>query len=223
MPKAEYGTPKYVAKRMKARGLQKLRWYCQVCEKQCRDENGFKCHNQSPSHTRKVNEAKDGGRPGVMEYSRQFKHDFIYLLRVSHGEKSIEANKFYNEYIQNKEHVHMNATKWPSLTAFVWHVAREGICKVDETSRGLMISWLNPNLEAKLHESEIAQQASQRTANEERAYSVMLGRVKSQDRASPTPGQPPAVSAPAAAEGTTISFNVANTATSKKVSPLKLK
>jgi hypothetical protein len=25
-----------------AKGLQKLRWYCQMCQKQCRDENGFK-------------------------------------------------------------------------------------------------------------------------------------------------------------------------------------
>lgn len=44
MPKAEVGTPKYLANKMKAKGLQKLRWYCQMCQKQCRDENGFKCH-----------------------------------------------------------------------------------------------------------------------------------------------------------------------------------
>jgi DNA/RNA-binding protein KIN17 len=35
-------TPKAIAKRLKAKGLQRLRWYCQMCEKQCRDENGFK-------------------------------------------------------------------------------------------------------------------------------------------------------------------------------------
>lgn len=35
-------TPKAIANRIKAKGLQKLRWYCQMCEKQCRDENGFK-------------------------------------------------------------------------------------------------------------------------------------------------------------------------------------
>jgi hypothetical protein len=33
-----------IANRIKAKGLQKLRWYCQLCQKQCRDENGFKCH-----------------------------------------------------------------------------------------------------------------------------------------------------------------------------------
>ena len=31
-------TPKAIANRIKSKGLQKLRWYCQMCEKQCRDE-----------------------------------------------------------------------------------------------------------------------------------------------------------------------------------------
>ncbi|CAE7923222.1 KIN17 [Symbiodinium necroappetens] len=39
---------------MKAKGLQKLRWYCQMCQKQCRDENGFKCHRMSDGHQRQM-------------------------------------------------------------------------------------------------------------------------------------------------------------------------
>ena len=35
MPKAERGTPKDIANRQKAKGLQKLRWYCQMCQKEC--------------------------------------------------------------------------------------------------------------------------------------------------------------------------------------------
>jgi DNA/RNA-binding protein KIN17 len=31
-------TPKAIANRLKSKGLQKLRWYCQMCQKQCRDE-----------------------------------------------------------------------------------------------------------------------------------------------------------------------------------------
>lgn len=31
-------TPKAIGNRIKAKGLQKLRWYCQTCQKQCRDE-----------------------------------------------------------------------------------------------------------------------------------------------------------------------------------------
>ncbi|KAF5655184.1 zinc finger rts2, partial [Fusarium heterosporum] len=31
MGKAEVGSTKFVANRMKSKGLQRLRWYCQVC------------------------------------------------------------------------------------------------------------------------------------------------------------------------------------------------
>ena len=34
-------TPKAISNRIKAKGLQKLRWYCQSCQKQCRDEVSF--------------------------------------------------------------------------------------------------------------------------------------------------------------------------------------
>ena len=34
------GALKALSNKMKSKGLQKLKWYCQLCEKQCRDENG---------------------------------------------------------------------------------------------------------------------------------------------------------------------------------------
>lgn len=70
-------TPKEIAKRIKAKGsqrperdrvravsdqqvvrlvagLNKLRFYCQVCEKSCRDDNGYKCHLASEAHQRQI-------------------------------------------------------------------------------------------------------------------------------------------------------------------------
>lgn len=38
MGKADFLSPKAIGNRIKAKGLQKLRWYCQMCQKQCRDE-----------------------------------------------------------------------------------------------------------------------------------------------------------------------------------------
>jgi DNA/RNA-binding protein KIN17 len=38
-------TPKAISNRIKAKGLQKLRWYCQSCQKQCRDEVNFQQTN----------------------------------------------------------------------------------------------------------------------------------------------------------------------------------
>ena len=42
MGKGDFLTPKAIANRIKAKGLQKLRWYCEMCQKQCRDANGYK-------------------------------------------------------------------------------------------------------------------------------------------------------------------------------------
>ena len=54
MPKHGVFTPKGIANAMKAKGLSRLKWYCQMCQKQCRDENGFKCHQTSESHKRQM-------------------------------------------------------------------------------------------------------------------------------------------------------------------------
>ncbi|SCW02203.1 LAFE_0F01244g1_1 [Lachancea fermentati] len=123
MGSAEYGTAKYLSKQLKAKGLQKLRFYCQVCQKQCRDENGFKSHSRSPSHMRKISQLTP---QDVDKYTQEFEKDFLRLLRLSHGEKKVEANKFYNEFIQDRDHIHMNATKFRSLTNFIGHLSKTG-------------------------------------------------------------------------------------------------
>lgn len=127
MAKAEFGTAKFLSNQLKAKGLQKLRLYCQVCQKQCRDENGFKSHIRSPFHMKNISKVSDSD---VEEYTRQFEEDFLRLLRLTHGEKEIGVNKFYNEFIQDKHHIHMNATKFTSLTKFIQHLSKEGKIKV---------------------------------------------------------------------------------------------
>lgn len=74
------GTPKYVANKMKSKGLQRLRWYCQVCEKQCRDENGFKCHAQSESHLRQMLVVGEHAGKHISDFSAQFQSEFVALL-----------------------------------------------------------------------------------------------------------------------------------------------
>src|SRR5882757_1377811 len=74
------GTPKYLANKMKSKGLQRLRWYCQVCQKQCRDENGFKCHAQSEAHLRQMLVVGENAGRHIADFSGQFQHDFVTLL-----------------------------------------------------------------------------------------------------------------------------------------------
>lgn len=49
----------------------------------------------------------------------------------------------YNEFIADRNHVHMNSTKWYTLTEFVKYLGREGLCKVDETPKGWYISLIH--------------------------------------------------------------------------------
>ncbi|KAF8755021.1 Kin17 curved DNA-binding protein [Rhizoctonia solani] len=123
MPRAEVGTPKYLANAMKSKGLQKLRWYCQVCQKQCRDENGFKCHTQSEAHLRQMLVVGENAGRHISDFSSQFQSEFVTLLSRRFGTKRVRANQVYQEFIQDKHHLHMNATRWVTLTEFVKHLA----------------------------------------------------------------------------------------------------
>lgn len=159
MGKAEAGSTRWVANKMKSKGLQRLRWWCEICQKQCRDANGFKCHVQSESHVRQMQVVGEDPRKYIANFSTDFQRDFVSLLRTAHGEKYISANRFYNEYIRDKEHVHMNSTKWSSLSEFTKHLGREGICHVKEDEKdGLTIAWRDTSISAVQRRNEIAEQ-----------------------------------------------------------------
>jgi DNA/RNA-binding protein KIN17 len=178
MPKAEAGSVKALNNKMKSKGLQRLRWYCQVCEKQCRDENGFKMHTQSESHVRQMMVVGEDPKKVINEYSRQFQRDFMTLLRTGHGEKQVNINHFYQEYIANKEHVHMNATKWPSLTEFAKYLGREGICRVEENEKGIHIAWIDDSPEAMRRREAVRRKEAQDKGDEEREQRMIREQIK---------------------------------------------
>ncbi|KAI8332537.1 domain of Kin17 curved DNA-binding protein-domain-containing protein [Choanephora cucurbitarum] len=173
MPKAEFMSPKAIANRMKSKGLQKLKFYCQACEKQCRDENGFKCHIMSESHQRQM--LLVAANPGkfVHNYSEEFKRDFLSLLSRAHGTKRVFANKVYQEYIAHKEHIHMNATRWNSLTEFCKQMGRQGILRVDETERGLHIAWVDNSPKALARQAAIQKMDRAKKDDEERDIQLL--------------------------------------------------
>ncbi|SGZ24070.1 BQ5605_C023g09696 [Microbotryum silenes-dioicae] len=132
-----------IDKRSKMKGLQKLRYYCQVCEKQCRDENGFKCHTQSESHLRQMLVVGESAGKHITDYTKNFQNDFVTLLSRRWGTKRVRINQVYQEFISDKNHLHMNATRFTSLTEFAKHLGREGIAHVDENEKGWWVSWID--------------------------------------------------------------------------------
>lgn len=72
MPKHEVGSTKWLGNKMKSKGLSKLQFYCQVCQKQCRDANGFKCHQTSEIHMRNMALFMDNPTQFIDQYSGEF-------------------------------------------------------------------------------------------------------------------------------------------------------
>ncbi|KZF22672.1 zinc finger protein RTS2 [Xylona heveae TC161] len=178
MPRAEVGSTKHLNNKLKSKGLQRLRWYCQVCERQMRDENGFKCHTQSESHVRQMLLIGEDPNKHIQSYSNDFLRDFLQLLKTSHGEKGVHVNHFYQEYIANKEHIHMNATKWPSLSEFAKFLGREGHCRVEETEKGLHIAWIDNSPEALRRQDAIRKKERQDKGDEEREQKLIQEQVE---------------------------------------------
>ncbi|KAK7054439.1 hypothetical protein VNI00_003637 [Paramarasmius palmivorus] len=173
MPRAEVGTPKYVANKMKSKGLQRLRWYCQVCEKQCRDENGFKCHAQSESHLRQMLVVGENAGKHIANFSMQFQSEFVSLLSRRFGTKRVLANRVYQEYIADKSHLHMNATRWVTLTEFVKHLGRSGVARVDETEKGWFIAWIDNSPKA-LAKQEASMKKERATTSDEQRERMLI-------------------------------------------------
>ncbi|KAI0403672.1 domain of Kin17 curved DNA-binding protein-domain-containing protein [Xylaria palmicola] len=178
MPKAEAGSVKDLSKRMKMKGLQRLRFYCQVCERQMRDENGFKQHCLSSAHVRQMLIVGEDMKGHLEGFSQDFLKDFIQLLRTSHGEKPVHINQFYQNYIANKEHIHMNATKWPSLTEFAKYLGREGICRVEETEKGIHIAWIDNSPDALRRKEAVRRKEMQDKGDEEREQRMIRGQIR---------------------------------------------
>ncbi|KAJ4826651.1 DNA/RNA-binding protein kin17 [Turnera subulata] len=168
MGKNEFLTPKAIANRIKAKGLQKLRWYCQMCQKQCRDENGFKCHCMSESHQRQMQVFGQNPTRIIDGYSEEFENSFLDLMRRSHRFSRVAATVVYNEYIHDRHHVHMNSTQWATLTEFVKYLGRTGKCKVDETPKGWFITYIDRDSETLFKERLKNKRARADLADEEK-------------------------------------------------------
>ena len=143
-----------------------------------RDENGFKCHTQSESHVRQMLLVGEDPKKYIRQYSDEFQKDFLKLLRTSHGEKQVQINHFYQEYIANKEHIHMNATQWSSLTEFAKYLGREGLCRVEEGEKGIFIAWIDNSPEALRRQEALRRKERQDRGDEEMEQRMIEEQVR---------------------------------------------
>ncbi|GIL98645.1 hypothetical protein Vretimale_4033 [Volvox reticuliferus] len=190
MGKNDFLTPKAIANRIKAKGLQKLRWYCQLCQKQCRDENGFKCHQTSEGHKRQMELFGMNPHRVVEGYSEEFETAFMEHLRRAHPFSRVLAKNVYNEYITDRHHIHMNATRWLTLTEFVKYLGRSGQCKVEETEKGWYITLIHKDPKQQLEEERRNKRSEVEREEEERHMAALQEQIERAKRARLEKGEP---------------------------------
>ncbi|KAJ2621780.1 hypothetical protein GGI26_003760, partial [Coemansia sp. RSA 1358] len=159
------------------KGLQRLRWYCQMCEKQCRDENGFKCHCASESHQRQMAIFAENPERYMEQFSQEFEDAFLSILSRRYGTKKVLANQVYQEIVSDRQHLHMNATKWDTLSEFVMSLGRSGKCKVEEAERGWMVEWIDTSPEALARKAAIMKKERQEMDDEQREQKLLQEQI----------------------------------------------
>lgn len=71
----------------------------------------------------------------------------------------------------------MNATRWPSLTEFAKHLGREGLCRVEDTEKGLQIAWIDNSPEALRRQDAIRKKERQDKGDEEREQKMIREQI----------------------------------------------
>lgn len=73
--------------------------------------------------------------------------------------------------------IHMNATRWPSLTEFAKHLGREGLCRVEDTDKGIQIAWIDNSPEALRRQDAIRKKERQDKGDEEREQKMIREQI----------------------------------------------
>ena len=219
MPKHDFMSPKAIANQIKAKGLQKLRWYCQMCQKQCRDENGFKCHCESESHRRQMKLFAENSGTYIDAFSQEFEETFMDILSRRFRSTRVWCNVVYQEVIGEKNHIHMNATQWETLTNFVKYLGKAGKVHVDEGMTpagqpGLFLKYIIRDPET-MQKQERLKNREQEAENEEERDARQLARqiAKAQKAAGKAEHAQPEAQATelqrkGGEDGASLSFNV---------------
>lgn len=125
------------------RGSEKLKFYCQMCQKQCRDKEGFNNHCTSEGHHQMMKLFSENEEFYTEKFSKEFEKDFLDCLNRKFPNIKVSANHAYNEFInEDNHHTHLNSTKWTSLNEFIGYLGKNAICQVEESQQGFTIKFI---------------------------------------------------------------------------------
>ena len=174
---------------MKYGQLQKLKWYCEICQHQCNDERSFKQHVQSDKHRIMMAHFRANSSSILRSNSNAFKSTFMDVLKRLFPNKEVPANTVYIHVIKDKKHTHMNSTYWESLRGFCCYLRDHGLIQMRMTERGPMIKYIgkeSKTLEEDAQKEKIGMQNSIELEREKSIVQRMLQQNTEQTQAQET-------------------------------------
>ncbi|KII75126.1 DNA/RNA-binding protein KIN17 [Thelohanellus kitauei] len=133
-----------LSSKKRPKSLKKLKWYCQMCEKQCSDELGFRRHCATESHKHQMALFAENPDHFINQFSAEFEHDFMDLLKRKYASNFVLANHIYQDFVKDRDHIHMNSTKWNTLNDFLDYLSDKNKIRVEETEKGINIAYVDP-------------------------------------------------------------------------------
>lgn len=109
----------------------------------------------SEAHQRQLLLFGDNSKKFLDNFSGTFHREYMLCLKRRFGTKRVNANVVYQEYISEKDHTHMNSTKWLTLSDYVQHLGKIGACHVEQTEKGWFITYIDRDPEAMRRQEEI--------------------------------------------------------------------
>lgn len=157
--------------------LYKLKYFCSLCQKQLKDDNGYKCHLRSEAHKKMMGAYMTNPEKLLDSYSKEFEASFLDTLKTRHPKTAVLANTVYQEMIKDQYHVHMNSTRWSSLGDFVKSLEKREICEVEWNESKPTIKFIDKNAKKVKKESEHDRKIKkrQREADREERHMKNLG------------------------------------------------
>ncbi len=121
-------------------GLSKQKYFCQMCNRQCNDRDGFNCHLKSNTHRINMEIVAENPDEFINKYSYEFQRGFLDIAKRSYTNIFVSANKVYQEYISDKFATHLNATRWTTLTGFIKSMEAKGKLEIKSTVKALPLT-----------------------------------------------------------------------------------
>lgn len=133
---------KIISRKSRYGQLQKLKWYCEICQHQCNDERSFQEHVKCSKHRIMMSHFRANKESILRQNSYIFESVFMDCLKSQFNSREVYANIVYCQVIRDKKHVHLNSTYWDSVNGFCRHLQNHNKITMRMTERGPIIKYI---------------------------------------------------------------------------------